>query len=162
MARRPRPGIASGPSGRYAVPETDPPMAEDVKKAEPVDDGAQGDRPEMYVAIDRRLGGESGSFFVRAASGDLAVLGVEEGDFVLVSPASVENVDDGSIIVARVGGGAPFHRFVRNGKGVHLEALRPGGDTMFVEDASNLRVIGRVTGLYRRMDDAPALNLTHH
>ena len=30
------------------------------------DDGAQGDRPEMYVAIDRRLGGESGSFFVRA------------------------------------------------------------------------------------------------
>jgi len=126
------------------------------------EDGAQGDRVEMYVSIDRRLGGESGSFFVRAGSGDLAVLGVAKGDFVLISPASLDEVDDGSIVVAWVGGGSPFHRFVKNGKGVHLEALRPGGDNTLVADASSLRIIGRVTGLYRRMDDAPALNLTHH
>jgi repressor LexA len=125
-------------------------------------EGANGSRPEMHVSIDRRLGGESGCFFVRAGSGDLAVLGVSEGDFVLVAPASLESIEDGSIVVARVGGGSPFHRFVKNGKGLHLEALRPGGDTKFVEDASSLRLIGRVTGLYRRMDDAAALNLTHH
>src|SRR5690606_10237625 len=66
------------------------------------DDGAA-TRPAMHVAIDRQLGGESGCFFVRAGSGDLAVLGVAEGDFVLISPTSVDEVEDGSIVVARVG-----------------------------------------------------------
>jgi repressor LexA len=128
-----------------------------------VPDGeAKNGRPEMYVSIDRRLGGEDGSFFVRARAGDLAVLGVNEGDFVLVTPATFENVENGSIVVVRVGAGSLFHRFMKNGKGFHLEALRPGGDTTVVDDAEELTLIGRVTGLYRRLDDAAALNLTQH
>ncbi|MBM4184526.1 MAG: repressor LexA [Gemmatimonadetes bacterium] len=119
-------------------------------------------RPEMYVSIDRRLGGEDGSFFLRAQPGDLAMLGVAEGDFVLVSPTSLDAVESGSIVVARVGSGALFHRFVKNGAGAHLEALRPGGDTTVVEDAQGLLLLGRVTGLYRRLDDTSALNLTQH
>ena len=117
---------------------------------------------EMHVSIDRQFGGEDGSFFVRARAGDLAVLGVNEGDFVLVTPAGLDDVENGSIVVARVGAGSLFHRLKRNGKGLHLEALRPGGDTTVVEDAGDLRLIGRVTGLYRRLDDAAALNLTPH
>ena len=42
-----------------------------------------------------------------------------------------------------------------------LEALRPGGDTTVVEDPAHLRLIGRVSGLFRRID-AAALNLTQH
>src|SRR5688572_7029813 len=126
-----------------------------------VPEGAtNGGRPEMYVSIDRRLGGENGSFFVRAHSGDLAVIGVAEGDFVLVTPTAVEDVESGSIVVARMGEGSLFHRFLKNGKGLHLEALLPGGDTTIVDDPETLSLIGRVTGLYRRMDDAAALNLT--
>jgi len=121
-----------------------------------------GARPEMHVSIDRAFGGERGSFFVRAASGDLAVLGVAAGDFVLVSPVELEDVEDGTVVVARVGGDSVFHRFSRNGKGLRLEALKPGGDTTLVEDAQGLQLIGRVTGLYRRMDDAASLNLTPH
>jgi repressor LexA len=123
---------------------------------------ARGTRPEMYVSIDRRLGGADGSFFVRAHPGDLAVLGVAEGDFVLVTPATPDDVENGTIVVAEVGSGGLFHRFLKNGKGVHLEALRPGGDTTVVEDATGLHFIGKVTGLYRRLDDASALNLTQH
>lgn len=130
--------------------------------AELPDEGARGARPEMHVSIDRALGGENGCFFVRAASGDLAVLGVAQGDFVLVAPIAVDDVEDGSIVVARVGGDSVFHRFSRNGKGLHLVALKPGGDTTIVEDAKGLRLIGRVTGLYRRMDDAASLSLTPH
>jgi repressor LexA len=122
------------------------------------EDGA---RPVMHMSIDRRLGGESGCFFVRAGSGDLAVLGVAEGDYVLISPVELDEVEEGSIVVARVGSGTPFHRFSKNGKGLHLEALRPGGDTTVVEDPAHLRLIGRVSGLYRRID-AAALNLTQH
>jgi len=123
---------------------------------------AKNGSPEMYVSIDRRLGGEDGAFFVRARAGDLAVLGVNEGDFVLVTPTTFDDVESGSIVVARVGAGSLFHRFMKNGKGLHLEALRPGGDTTVVEDAHDLTLIGRVTGLYRRLDDAAALNLTQH
>jgi repressor LexA len=130
--------------------------------AEMPDGGARNGQADMYVSIDRRLGGEDGSFFVRAGAGDLAVLGVNEGDFVLVTPAELDDVENGSIVVARVGAGSLFHRFKKNGTGLQLEALRPGGDTTVVEDADDLRLIGRVTGLYRRLDDAAALNLTPH
>jgi repressor LexA len=125
-------------------------------------DSAGSSRPEMHVSIDRAFGGKSDSFFVRAGTGDLAVLGVAPGDLVLVSPVSVEEVEDGSVVVARVGGDSVFHRLSRNGKGLHLEALTPGGDTTVVGDSDGLRLIGRVTGLYRRMDDAASLNLTPH
>jgi repressor LexA len=123
--------------------------------------GQKASRPSMHVSIDRRLGGENGCFFVRAGTGDLAVLGVAEGDFVLIAPVALEDVEDGSIVVARVGAGTPFHRFTKNGTGVHLESLRPGGDTTLVDDPASLRLIGRVSGLYRRID-AAALNLTQH
>ncbi len=122
----------------------------------------RGDRAELHVSIDRRLGGENGSFFVRAGSGDLAVLGVTEGDFVLVSPADVDAVEDGSVVLARVGTDCVFHRLVRNGKGVYLEALRPGGEMMAVADPGGLELLGRVTAFYRRMDEAGTLNLTPH
>lgn len=118
-------------------------------------------RPSMHVSIDRRLGGDNGCFFLRAGTGDLAVLGVAEGDFVLISPTALDEVEDGSIVVARVGAGTLFHRITKNGRGVHLEALRPGGDSTLVDDPASLRLIGRVSGLYRRID-AAALNLTQH
>ena len=117
---------------------------------------------EQVLSVDRQLGCEDGSFIVRAGAGDLAVLGVAEGDLVLVSPASVDEIDDGAVIVAEVGDASAFHRVTRNGKGVYLEALEPGGTTTLVEDASTLAVIGRVTGFYRRMDEVSAVNLTQH
>ena len=125
----------------------------------PVDGEAEA---EMYVSVDRQLGGEKGSFIVRAGAGDLAVLGVTEGDLVLVSPATADDVEDGNVVVAEIGSGSAFHRLVRNGKGLYLEALKPGGDTTLVEDPSALNVIGRVTGFYRRMDEAATVNLTPH
>lgn len=117
---------------------------------------------DTYVSMDRQLGSENGSFMVRAAAGDLAVLGVEEGDLLLVSPVSVDDVEDGSVIVAELGGSSAFHRFSRNGRGVYLESLRPGGETTLVEDAERLEIIGRVTGFYRRMEEVPAITLTQH
>jgi repressor LexA len=125
------------------------------------EDGHFGSSPAMHVAVDRRLGGNDGCFFVRAGTADLAVLGVAEGDFVLISPVDPADVEDGSIVVARVGTGSLFHRITRNGQGLHLEGLRPGGDTTLVENPTSLRLIGRVSGLYRRID-AAGLNLTQH
>ncbi|MDH3271532.1 MAG: transcriptional repressor LexA [Gemmatimonadota bacterium] len=117
---------------------------------------------EGVVSVDRQLGGRAGSFMVRAGAGDLAVLGVAEGDLVLLEPATIDEVEDGSVVVAEVGDSSAFHRVAKNGKGVHLEALEPGGETTLVEDGDDLRLIGRVTGFYRRMDEVGSLNLTPH
>jgi len=119
------------------------------------------DEAESFLSVDRQMGSENGSFIVRAAAGDLAVLGVAEGDLVLVSPATLDQVEDGCIVVAEVGG-ASFHRLVRNGSGTHLESLQPGGGTSLVEEESTLEITGRVTGFYRRMDEVGAINLTQH
>ena len=124
--------------------------------------GLRRERAEMHLSIDRRLTGEEGCFFVRAGSGDLAVLGVHEGDWVLVEPIDVDDVDDGSVVVALVGSGSVFHRFTRNGRGARLDSLHPGGDITVVDDGGTLRLLGRVTALYRRMDGAGPLNLTQH
>ena len=122
-----------------------------------------GQAPEMHLSIDRRLGGERGGFFVRAGSSELAALGIQEGDYVLVEPASARDVEDGAVVVAEVGSGSRFHRLRRNGRGIRLESLRPGGEKTEVEDGDRVQLVGRVTAFYRRMDGASvALNLTHH
>ena len=129
--------------------------------AEIPENGSQGEA-ESFLSVDRQMGSENGSFMVRASAGDLAVLGVTEGDLVLVSPTTLDQVEDGCVVVAEVGGASAFHRLSRNGSGVHLEALQPGGGTTLVEDESTLEIVGRVTGFYRRMDEVGAINLTQH
>ena len=127
-----------------------------------VPSAASTDGADTYVSVDRQLGGENGSFMVRAHAGDLAVLGVVEGDLVLVAPATIDDIEDGSIVVAEVGDSSAFHRFSRNGTGVFLEGLNPGGAATLVEDEAKLRIVGRVTGFYRRMDEVGTVNLTQH
>jgi SOS-response transcriptional repressor LexA len=125
--------------------------------------GFRSDKADLHLSIDRRLAGEGGSFFVRAGSNDLAVLGVNEGDFVLVEPAVLDDIEDGVIVAARIGTGAWFHRLTRNGSGIRLESMRAGGETTVVQDPDRLQLMGRVTAFYRRLDDrAGALNLTQH
>lgn len=120
-------------------------------------------RSDVQLSIDRRLAGSEGGFFVRAGSNDLAVLGVHEGDYVLVEPAGLDDLEDGAVVAARVGAGSWFHRLTRNGTGVHLESLKPGGETTVVQDGDALELRGRVVAFYRRLDDsAGGLNLTQH
>ncbi len=117
---------------------------------------------DMHLSVDRRMGGERGCFIVKAKASDLAVLGVEEGDFVLVSPATVDEVNDGAIVVARVGNDSLYHRFSRNGKGVCLESLKPGEEECVVEDLEQFNLLGRVAAFFRRMGDTASVNLTQH
>lgn len=122
-----------------------------------------GTKPDFTLSIDRRLGGGDGGFFVRAGSSDLAVLGIQEGDYVLVEPVSAADVDDGTVVVASAGTGSWFHRLSRTRSGVRLESLKPGGEVTLVDDPEELRLLGRVTAFYRRMDEqAGPLNLTQH
>ena len=117
---------------------------------------------EVHLSVDRRMGGEEGSFIVVAGVNDLALLGVAEGDYILISPTSIENLEDGAIIVADFGEGASYHRFTRNETGATLESLRPGNEETRGVEPATIESRGRVSGLYRRMDDGAKVNLTQH
>lgn len=119
---------------------------------------------DASMTLDRRLAGSKGSFLVTASGSDLAVLGAVDGDYVLVEPARLEEVADGDVVAARLGGGAAgFHKLGRNGRGVYLEAVSGSGQPVLVEDPSRLDIMGRVGGIFHRTGSgAAAPNLTAH
>lgn len=130
----------------------------------PADVAAEG-RPDEHptkISIDRRLGGEEGSFFLRAGSSDLELLGVAEGDLVLVSPVTSANVEDGAVVLARTGSATLFHRARRNGRGLVLESLDAAGEQITVDDPKRIALLGRVAGFYRKMDQAQVPGQTRH
>jgi repressor LexA len=119
--------------------------------------GLRTEQAEMHLTLDRRLAGAKGSFFVRATGPGFSSLGIDEGDFLLIEPATVDEVAEKSIVVARIEGGPSFYEFSRNGRGVYLSPVLEGGPATAVEDPSRLQLIGRVVALHRRMDDATIL-----
>jgi repressor LexA len=125
--------------------------------------GVRPDRAESFLTLDRKLVPGRGAFVVRAQGDSLALLNVAEGDYVLVEPTSIEQVEDGAVLVIRDGGGATYRRLARNGRGFYLHDLHTGRDPLLVEDASSIDIVGRVSALIRRMDGrGPTVSLTAH
>ena len=116
---------------------------------------------ELHLSVDRRMGGVEGSFIVVAAVNDLALVGVEEGDHILISPASMEELETGAIIAEDLGEGISYYRFTEREAGARLESLQPGNNESLIEPTT-LDLLGRVIGLYRRMDNGSKVNLTQH
>ncbi|MFP3947239.1 MAG: transcriptional repressor LexA [Longimicrobiales bacterium] len=129
------------------------------------DSGSDREGVETYLTLDRRLAGEKGAFFVRATNGDLAALGVSAGDYILLEPASAEQLGNGSLIVARPPDGSrpAFYRYALEDSSPSLKPLRQDEASKAVEDPSSLRVIGRVTAVYRKLDGtASTVSVTAH
>ena len=124
--------------------------------------GPRPDRAESFLTLDRKLVKERGAFAVRAAGDGLAVLGVTEGDYLLVEPTSLDQVEDGAVLVIRDGEGSVYRRISRNGRGVYLHDLRTGRDPLLVEDPAQLELVGRVSALIHRMDGRAGVSLTAH
>ena len=122
--------------------------------------GPRPDRAE-YLTLDRRLVRERGAFAVRANEG-LAVLGASEGDFVLVEPVTIDQVEDGAVLVVKEGEQSGYRRLTRNGRGVYLHDLLAGRDPLYVEEPADLDLVGRVSALIHRMDGRPSVSLTTH
>lgn len=126
-------------------------------------DLARGAEADTHITLDRRLVGAKGGFFVRAQGDGLAVLGIDDGDLLLVEPAALEECEDGSVVLVRRGAAASFHRIGRNGRGLTLQAIRAGEAPTVVEDPAALPLVGKVSALFRRMDGrTAAVSLTAH
>jgi repressor LexA len=117
--------------------------------------GLRASRAETHLSVDQRLAGGNGAFFVQARADELGALGLMEGDFVLLEPAAPADVPEGAIVAARVEGKASYWRLSRRGQTIFLQPVAGKGDPTALEDSGSFSLLGRVTGMFRRMDRQP-------
>ena len=89
-------------------------------------------------------GGEEGEYVLRVRGESMKDAGILEGDYVVVRPQ--DTAADGEIVVALVGEEATVKRFFREADHVRLQ---PENATMEPIRSKDVRVLGRVVGLFR-------------
>jgi repressor LexA len=100
--------------------------------------------------VDPRMGGSADAFFLEVTGDSMKGLGILEGDMVLVDPVAEEDIENGEIVAARLGGEATVKRyFAREGK-IVLEPANIDFAPMLVHEYDDFTVLGRVSGLFRR------------
>jgi repressor LexA len=99
---------------------------------------------EEYVQVPPLAGGEAGEYVLRIRGESMKNAGILEGDYVVVRPQ--ESASDGEIVVALVGEEATVKRFFRESDHVRLQ---PENETMEPIRSKDVRVLGRVVGLFR-------------
>ncbi len=99
---------------------------------------------EEYVNVPPAAGGNDGDYVLRVRGDSMIDVGILEGDYVVVRPQ--ETAGDGEIVVALVGEEATVKRFFRESDHVRLQ---PENSTMEAIRSKDVRVLGRVVGLFR-------------
>jgi repressor LexA len=101
---------------------------------------------EDYIQVPDIAGGEDGEYILRVRGESMRDAGILPGDFVVVRPQ--ETALDGEIVVAMVGEEATVKRFYRESDHVRLQ---PENATMEPIRSKEVRVLGRVVGLFRNV-----------
>jgi repressor LexA len=101
---------------------------------------------EEYVQVPAIAGGEEGEYVLRVAGESMRDAGIMEGDFVVVRPQ--DSAKDGDIVVALVGEEATVKRFFKEKDHIRLQ---PENSSMDPIRSSDVRVLGRVVGVFRNI-----------
>ena len=104
--------------------------------------------------LDRKLVGSSDAFMLEVKGDSMTGMGILPGDFVIVEPVDESDLENGDVVAARVDGDATVKRYFANGGQVVLEPANPSYAPVLVHDKNDFTVLGRVTGLYRRLTRA--------
>jgi repressor LexA len=99
---------------------------------------------EEYMQVPPAAGGEDGGYILRVRGESMKDIGMMEGDYVVVRPQ--ETARDGEIVVALVGEEATVKRFFKESDHVRLQ---PENSSMEPIRSKDVRVMGRVVGLFR-------------
>jgi repressor LexA len=99
---------------------------------------------EEYIEVPGVAGGTEGEYILRVRGDSMVDAGMLEGDYVVVRPQ--ETAQDGDIVVALVGEEATVKRFFREPDHVRLQ---PENATMEPIRSKDVKVLGRVVGLFR-------------
>jgi len=101
---------------------------------------------EDYMQVPEVAGGDEGEYVLRVRGESMKNAGILPGDFVVVRPQ--ETAGDGEIVVALVGEEATVKRFFRESDHVRLQ---PENETMDPIRSREVRVLGRVVGVFRKV-----------
>jgi repressor LexA len=101
---------------------------------------------EEYVQVPAIAGGEEGEYVLRVSGESMRDAGILEGDFVVVRPQ--DSADDGDIVVALIGDEATVKRYFKEKDHVRLQ---PENDRMDPIRTTDVRVLGRVVGVFRKI-----------
>jgi repressor LexA len=101
---------------------------------------------EEYVQIPELAGGEEGEYLLRVRGDSMKNAGILPEDVVVVRRQ--DTADDGDIVVALVGEEATVKRFFKEADHVRLQ---PENETLEPIRSREVRVLGRVVGVMRRV-----------
>ena len=101
---------------------------------------------EEYVEVPEMIGTQEGDYVLRIQGESMKNAGILEGDFVTVRPS--DDADDGEIVVALLGDEATVKRLFREKD--HLR-LQPENEAMEPIRSADARVLGKVTGVIRKV-----------
>ncbi len=102
---------------------------------------------EDYIEVPPIAGGAEGDYLLRVRGDSMKDAGILEDDLVVVRPQEV--AADGEIVVALVGEEATVKRFFKESDHVRLQ---PENTAMEPIRSTDVRVLGRVVGLLRRVE----------
>lgn len=110
-------------------------------------------QPECVASefsVDPKLLGALDAFFLEVTGDSMEELGIFSGDMVLVEPVCEEDVQNGEIVAARLGGESTVKRYFRRDDQVVLEPANTDYAPILVREYDDFAVLGRVGGLFRR------------
>jgi repressor LexA len=101
---------------------------------------------EEYVQVPPLAGGDQGEYVLRVRGDSMKNAGILQGDYVVVRPQ--DSATDGDVVVALVGEEATVKRFYKESDHVRLQ---PENETLEPIRTKEVRILGRVVGLFRSM-----------
>jgi repressor LexA len=101
---------------------------------------------EEYVPVPPLAGGDQGGYILRVSGDSMRDAGILAGDHVVVRPQ--DTARDGDIVVALVGDEATVKRFYKERDHIRLQPDNPEMDPI---RSADVRVIGKVVGVFRRV-----------
>ena len=143
LDRATAPVVVGGGGVKSAVTPSGIPVLGRVAAGEPL---LAEENIEDYVQIPEIAGGEDGEYLLRVRGESMKNAGILPDDWVVVRRQ--DTAEDGEIVVALVGEEATVKRFFREADHVRLQ---PENETMEPIRSREVRVLGRVVGVLRKV-----------
>src|ERR671930_374976 len=101
---------------------------------------------EEYVQVPAIAGGEEGEYVLRVKGDSMRDAGILEDDYVVVRPQ--QTAKNGDIVVALLGEAATVKRYFKEKDHIRLQ---PENDAMEPIRSKDVRVLGKVVGVFRKI-----------
>ena len=107
-----------------------------------------------FISMDRRFVPTEDTFFLKVKGESMIGRGINDGDFVMVSPKA--DAKDGDVIAARLGDEATVKTLAHADGDVLLKAANPNDRDIRVREGDDFSIVGVVCGIFRPFFDRGA------